>query len=275
MRAKRSFVLLGPGIVASLAFPPGIAAAASAASAPAQAAVAAPSVSGLVGQAAPPAPYPTGYDEGYAAGTAAREAGKPRSAIPTPPTAHTIYQGQYYAGFVKGYDEHTSVEEYAVYESTRAGIREYVERKAAAIDRLLNREPVIVAPLPKDQPMLPGITPPTHEAGQGTTSQGQDTGLQGPTESVTPTHEAGQGTVPQGQDTGLQGPTESVTPTHEAGQGTVPQGQDTGLQGPTESVTPTHETGQETAPQGQDTGAQYDTTFEDQGFGSEGGFYGE
>jgi hypothetical protein len=46
MRAKRSSILLGPGIVASLAFSPGIAAAASAASASAQAVVAAPSIPG-------------------------------------------------------------------------------------------------------------------------------------------------------------------------------------------------------------------------------------
>lgn len=84
MRAKRVFIVLGPGLVASLVLSPGIAAAASAAPAPARVAVAAPSISGPVGQAAPPAPYPSGYSNGLHAGIAAAEAGKPRSAIPLP-----------------------------------------------------------------------------------------------------------------------------------------------------------------------------------------------
>ncbi|MFE5025608.1 hypothetical protein ACFRAO_20315, partial [Streptomyces sp. NPDC056656] len=194
MRAKRSFILLGPGIVASLAFSPGIAAGASAAPAPAQAAVAAPSVPGLVGQAAPPAPYPTGYRDGYLAGYDVGEADKPRSAIPIPPAAHNADQGKYYRGFVEGYNASISMGSWAVDESTSAGAQEYFKQKEAEADEqfaklLQSYRPVVVAPLPKDQPELPGSTTPTHETGQGTVPQGQDTGLQGPTESVTPTHE--------------------------------------------------------------------------------------
>ncbi|MFE6962105.1 hypothetical protein [Streptomyces sp. NPDC057696] len=219
MRAKRSFILLGPGIVASLAFSPGIAAAASAAAVPAQAVVAAPSAPGLTRQAAPPDPYPSGYDSGYEAGKAAGEAGEGRRAIPIPPTAHTHDQMDYYRGFVAGYSENLSLEQFAVAHSTAAAAEEFMQQQEEA-----NRyRGITIAPLPKDQPMLPG----------------------------------------------------STTPTQQTGQGTAPQGQDSGLQGPTVPVTPTHETGQGTAPQGQDTGAQHDTTFEDQGFGSEGGFYGE
>ncbi|MFE6961138.1 hypothetical protein, partial [Streptomyces sp. NPDC057696] len=161
MRAKRSFVLLGPGIVASLAFPPGIAAAASAASAPAQAAVAAPSGPGLAGQAAPPAPYPSGYSNGYQAGAAAREAGKLRSAIPIPPTAHDAEQGDYYRGFVAGYNSNP-VEVFGVRASTLAATQEFLkQKKEEEEEEALNREPVVVEPLPKDQPELPGSVTPT------------------------------------------------------------------------------------------------------------------
>ncbi|MFG2985725.1 hypothetical protein ACGFYQ_31465 [Streptomyces sp. NPDC048258] len=118
MRAKRTLVLLSPGLVASLALSPGIATQASASPAPAQAAVAAPSIHYHVGQPKPP-PDPNSqeaYDRGYEVGaslgldTAIQDrkkgrAGNPRLLSPYS-YGKTRYENGRADGFIVAYNLH-------------------------------------------------------------------------------------------------------------------------------------------------------------------------
>ncbi|MFE7113552.1 hypothetical protein ACFU98_45970 [Streptomyces sp. NPDC057575] len=214
MRVKRSLIVLGPGLLASMVLSPAIAMQASAA--PEQTGAIAPSISEYVRQPNPdpsPKPDPFGsrikeaytrmddisvsyqaWNRGFEAGQSAAMAGQPPSVIQIPPASHTMAAGQYYAGFRNGYyDYKNEVKIHAVEWSFGVAGQEYAKQRQKAIEEMQQKqaEGVRVEPLPKDQPVLP--------------QQGRDTGL----------HQ-GQQLAPEGQGIGNQeGPTESTTPTHQ------------------------------------------------------------
>ncbi|MET8325084.1 hypothetical protein [Streptomyces sp. NPDC005181] len=268
MPAKRSLILLGPGLLASLTLSPVIAGQASAAPAPAQTAVTAPSTPDRLGGEPPPDPnaddlVDPNYKKGSAAGISQAKkdiVSKTRTPVPVPSAkGHTYNDYLYYQGFRDGYQgqlaHHAATEQnsgLAVHESmlaaTREG-REAIQQRYEQEDRERQELSISIRLLMPPE----HVEPPTTV--QETAPQGQQTGSQGITKPTTPTHRTGQETAPQGQHTGSQGITEPTTPTRETGQETAPQGQDTGWQGMTES-TPSEWGGWEAAPQGQDTGSQ-------------------
>ncbi|MFC3574106.1 hypothetical protein ACFOZ0_12635 [Streptomyces yaanensis] len=274
MRVKRPLFLLGSGLLASMAFVPGISTQTSAATDLEDAAVAARTIPDYIREPPPPNPDDTGsdvyrqrlsdvYTQGWQDGLAAAEAGKPRSIQVPSAQGHEAAVGQYYRGFVDGYDRFASTARFAISESVHAAQRQQAERARAQtqswIERVMTEpvltEPVQIGPLHKEQPELPPesqtgqpqsriepvqIEPvqigPLHREQPELPPESQTGQPLGPTESVTPTGQTGQ----------PLGPTESVTPTGQTGQPLAP----------TESVTPTHETGQQVTPEGQVAGQQ-------------------
>ena len=174
MHAKRAFLLLGPGLVASLALSQGLTVTASAA--PVQAAT--QSISDYAKE--PPNPDPgrqyRAYSAGYQAGRAAFHGGKPASAAPVPSAqGHSTADLRYYQGWRRGWDSAATDESLAP-DAVRGTVQQIVRQGEQQAEKQ-ETEGIRIGPLHKERPELPAQG---HESGsqQRGTTEGHESGSQ-------------------------------------------------------------------------------------------------